>query len=176
MTQAEYQRLSRAVYEYNDNPKKFTDTEAKQIARVAQILGLPFQPESKALQKFFFDLADTALFGLLPEDQRPVSRGEEVFGETRSEKVVSTVANLLGFLVPGTAGIKVGQKIAPALLKKADACCLISSIDSPEEPPEAGDSLTTVTLFVLPSITGAVPLIIVNKLDGTFVPTPPPIL
>ena len=121
MTQAEYQRLSRAVYEYNDNPKKFTDTEAKQIARVAQILGLPFQPESKALQKFFFDLADTALFGLLPEDQRPVSRGEEVFGETRSEKVVSTVANLLGFLVPGTAGIKVGQKIAPALLKKADA-------------------------------------------------------
>lgn len=119
MTQAEYQRLSRAVYEYNDNPKKFTDTEAKQIARVAQILGLPFQPESKALQKFFFDLADTALFGLLPEDQRPVSRGEEVFGETKGEKVAGVLGSILGLIGPGAAGVTVGTKIAPTFLTAA---------------------------------------------------------
>lgn len=53
MTQAEYDRLSRAVFKYNANPNKFTDNEAESIAKVAQMLGLPFKPESKALQKFF---------------------------------------------------------------------------------------------------------------------------
>tara|TARA_X000001388_G_C2234515_1_gene124702 strand:+ start:864 stop:1910 length:1047 start_codon:yes stop_codon:yes gene_type:complete len=119
MKQAEYDRLSRAVFKYNANPNKFTDNEAESIAKVAQMLGLPFKPESKALQKFFFDLADTALLGLLPEDQRPKSRGEDIFGETRGERASSLIANIVGLLSPGAAGVTIGGKIAPKLVEAA---------------------------------------------------------
>ena len=69
------QRAKQIVFGYNENPKDYTDEQAEQIALVAAQLGLPFRPESKALQKFFFDLVDNMAFGALPDDMRPTSRG-----------------------------------------------------------------------------------------------------
>ena len=95
------------VYQYNLNPKKYTDKEAEKIAYIAAQLDLPFKAESKALQKFFFDTVDNLAFGILPESMRPVSRGETVFGETQGEKIAG-VASLLGYLGPGAVGAKLG--------------------------------------------------------------------
>ena len=105
------------VFGYNENPENFTDEQAERIAHVAARLGLPFRPESKALKKFFFDLVDNMTFGALPDDMRPVSRGEKIYGETKGEKLASNLA-LLGLLAPGAAGAKVGAAGARALTKR----------------------------------------------------------
>ena len=93
------ERAQQLVYQYNNNPKDYTDDQAKKVAFLAQQLGLPFRPESKALSKFFFDLTDKALFGLLPDTNRPKSRGEEYFGETAGERTAGALANI-GYLAP----------------------------------------------------------------------------
>ena len=97
------ERAQQLVYQYNNNPKDYTDDQAKKIAFLASQLGLPFRPESKALSKFFFDLTDKALFGLLPDSSRPKSRGEEYFGETSGEKVAGTLSTI-GYLAPLALG------------------------------------------------------------------------
>lgn len=99
------QRAKQLVFAYNENPQNYTDDQAEQVAFVAAQLGLPFRSESKAVQKFFFDLVDNIAFGALPDDQRPVSRGERTLGETKNEKLAGNLA-LLGLLVPGAAGAK----------------------------------------------------------------------
>ena len=110
-------RAKQMVFGYNENPENFTDEQAERIAHIAAKLGLPFRPESKALKKFFFDLVDNMTFGALPDDMRPVSRGQSVYGETKGEKTSSNLA-LLGLLVPGAAGAKVGAAGARALTKR----------------------------------------------------------
>ena len=106
-------RMKAVVFGYNENPKDFTDQQAEQIAYIAAKLGLPFRPETKKLSKFFFDLVDNMTFGALPDDARPVSRGEKIYGETKGEKLSSNLA-LLGLLAPGAAGAKVGAKVGAA--------------------------------------------------------------
>jgi hypothetical protein len=111
------ERAKQIVFGYNENPKEYTDREAEQIAFIAAQLGLPFRPESKALQKFFFDLADNMAFGLLPEDKRPTSRGESVFGETKREKAAGALS-LIGLALPGVAGASIAGTGARALTKR----------------------------------------------------------
>jgi hypothetical protein len=111
------QRAKQIVFGYNENPKDYTDEQAEQIALVAAQLGLPFRPESKALQKFFFDLVDNMAFGLLPDDQRPTSRGESVFGETKTERAARGLS-LLGYAIPGAAGAVAAPRVAKALANK----------------------------------------------------------
>ena len=105
------------VFKYNRDPKKYTDQQAERIAFVAARLGLPFKGESKALQKFFFDLVDNIAFGALPEGMRPVSRGESVYGETGAEKIAG-VASLLGYAVPGALGAKLGTRALSAGMQR----------------------------------------------------------
>ena len=111
------QRAKQIVFGYNENPKDYTDEQAEQIALVAAQLGLPFRPESKALQKFFFDLVDNMAFGALPDDMRPTSRGESVFGETKTERAASALS-LLGLALPGAVGASVARTGARALAKR----------------------------------------------------------
>ena len=110
-------RAKYLVYQYNEDPKKYTDSEAEKIALIAAKMGLPFKPESKAIKKFFFDLVDNLAFGALPEDWRPKSRGESVFGETKAEKVAGLLS-LAGLAVPFAAGAKLGTAVVKAGLKK----------------------------------------------------------
>ena len=105
------------VFKYNRDPKKYTDQQAERIAFVAARLGLPFKGESKALQKFFFDLVDNIAFGALPEGMRPVSRGESVYGETGAEKIAG-VASLLGYAVPGAIGARLGTRALSAGMQR----------------------------------------------------------
>lgn len=101
------------IYDYNLNPKDYTDSEAEKIAAIAARLGLPFRPESKKLQKFFFDLADNLAFGAIPNQMRPKSRGQDIYGETFGERVAGGAGSLLGLAVPITAGARVGSKLLP---------------------------------------------------------------
>ena len=52
------QQAKRIVYDYNLDPSDYTDSEAEKIAVIALQLGLPFRPETKKLQKFFFVYSD----------------------------------------------------------------------------------------------------------------------
>lgn len=88
------------MYQYENDPRQFTDRQAEQIAMLAKQYGFKFARESKPLKKFAFDLADTAMLGMLPNEWRPRSRGESVFGETKSERI----AGGLGTGIPLAAG------------------------------------------------------------------------
>lgn len=113
-------RQARAIVSrYNSDPNLYTDEQAEKIAFLAYRLGVPFRPEKKVLQKFFFELADTATFGLLDDKKRPTSRGETIFGETPQEQLAGTVGGLLGLAVPGAAGYKVSGMVGKNLLTKA---------------------------------------------------------
>ena len=100
------------IQQYNADPSKYTDEEAETIATLANALGTSFRRESKALSKGLFDFADTASFGLLPNDLRPVSRGESVLGETDSEKMAAALGMLGGAV---GSGALIGKGIGMAV-------------------------------------------------------------
>ena len=91
---------------YNEDPRSFTDQEAEMIAGLSNQFGLEFQRESKPLQKGAFDFADIAAFGLLPNEWRPTTRGETVYGETGRDKLAGDVGSLGGLL--GAVGTATG--------------------------------------------------------------------
>jgi hypothetical protein len=92
----------RLLDEYNKNPNQFTDEQAEKIAEVAKAYGVSFKRENKAGRKFAFDMADTALLGLIPNDWRPTSRGQETFGETAVDRIGGAVGTVAG--IAGTGG------------------------------------------------------------------------
>jgi hypothetical protein len=95
--------------QYEDNPSQFSDRQAEQIAMMAEKLGVRFPRESKAIKKFLFDTADTALLGLLPNEWRAKSRGEDIFGETQADKFAGTAGSIAGILGTGGAAF-LGRK------------------------------------------------------------------
>jgi hypothetical protein len=94
------------VDRYNQDPRSFTDEEAEQVASIAASTGLDFRRESKPFSKAGFDFADIATFGLIPNDWRPTSRGESVYGETMPDKIFGGVGSVGGLL--GAAGVAKG--------------------------------------------------------------------
>jgi len=100
------------IQQYNADPSKYTDAEAETIATLANAMGTDFRRESKALSKGLFDFADTATFGLLPNEWRPVSRGESILGETDSEKMAAGLGMLGGAV---GSGALIGKGIGMAV-------------------------------------------------------------
>ena len=94
--------VMRLLDEYNTNPDKFTNEQAGKIAEVAKAYGVKFKRENKAGRKLMFDLADTALLGLVPNEWRPTSRGQETFGETAVDRIGGAVGTIAG--IAGTGG------------------------------------------------------------------------
>ena len=109
-------RLAIALLEqYNSNPNQFSDRQAERIAQIARKHGLRFDRENKFASKLAFDLADTALLGMIPNSLRPVSRGESVFGETRRDRLAGGLGYLgaiptLGAGIAGRGAIMAGGK------------------------------------------------------------------
>lgn len=115
LTSGPVRMVSDIVDRYHLNPDEFTEEQAKKIARLAFEANIAFRPQSKALEKFVFDLTDTALLGLIPNTLRPTNVGEDYFGETESEKFASGAGSLLGL----AAGIGGAFKLGKAGLPKA---------------------------------------------------------
>jgi len=91
---------------YEESPDQFSDNDAEFVARAAFEAGVPFDPETKKTEKFFFDLADTALLGLIPNEWRPERIAEDIYGESQGERFVGDMAGLMGLLIPGAAAYK----------------------------------------------------------------------
>ncbi len=99
------------IEDYNSNPQRYSDGEAETIAVLAQAIGARFQRDGKPFQKGLFDALDTATFGLLPNELRPTSRGESVFGETDDEQLAGALGTGAG-VVGGIGGAyKIGRGI-----------------------------------------------------------------
>jgi len=102
------------VERYNDDPRSFTDEEAEQVASIAASTGLEYTRLSKPFQKAAFDFADIATFGLIPNEWRPTSRGESVYGETTADKIFGGVGSVGGLFGAGAVakGLYKGGKAA----------------------------------------------------------------
>ena len=95
--------IMRLLEDYNADPDAWTDEQAEKIAEVAKAYGLDFDRENKAVRKFAFDTADTALLGLVPNEWRPESRGERTYGETGLDKFAGGAGTLAGIAGGGGA-------------------------------------------------------------------------
>lgn len=98
------------VTDYNKDPSGYTDQEAETIATLANALGVDFRRDSKAMSKGLFELADMASFGLMPNEWRPKSRGESVYGETGMEQIIGGVGQIGGAIAGGYGAAKVAGK------------------------------------------------------------------
>tara|TARA_A100001011_G_C14316539_1_gene848258 strand:+ start:228 stop:713 length:486 start_codon:yes stop_codon:yes gene_type:complete len=109
--------INELIIDYNNNPQRYSDAEAETIAILAQAIGSDFNRESKAFSKGLFDLVDTAALGLIPNEYRPTSRGESVFGETGAERL----AGLLGTGAGVVGGIGGAYKAGRGLMGSSKA-------------------------------------------------------
>lgn len=93
--------VAELVRRYNKGDLDYLPEKQKeQIAMLAAQMGLNFNVKSKPIRKGLFDLADTALLGLVPNSLRPYSVGEEYFGESKADKFSGTLGMLGGAIVP----------------------------------------------------------------------------
>ena len=85
------------VEAYNKNPQKYTDQEAEFIATIAKALGKDFERENQPVKKGLYNLLETVTLGFAPDELKPVSRGETVYGETEADQIGGGLGTLLGF-------------------------------------------------------------------------------
>jgi hypothetical protein len=85
---------------YHNDPRQLTDEQKRQLSKLAWEQGKDFEVESKPISKALFDLVDTAVLGLIPNDWRPYSIGQEYHGETGIDKFAGGAGTVAGF-VPG---------------------------------------------------------------------------
>ena len=86
----------------------------------AQRVGGKFKVENRPIAKGAFDAADMATFGLLPNEWRPTSQGQDVMGETGLDRFAGGVGSIAG-LVGGAAGATKASKAGWDAIKKAFA-------------------------------------------------------
>ena len=116
-----YEIIQNLVDEYHSNPDAFSPEQGERLATQAFESGIPFRPETKKLAKFGFDTADTALFGMLPNQWRPERDGEELYGESEGEKLAGGAGSILGLIPAGFGAgalIKGGLKAGKGMIGK----------------------------------------------------------
>jgi len=105
---------------YNAGSIDLTDDEAELLAMQTKRMGVTkdeFDVESKPLRKGAFDLADMAAFGMLPNEWRPRSPGQDLYGETGLDKFAGGVGSTAGLFTGATGAVK-GTKIGWEAIKK----------------------------------------------------------
>lgn len=106
---SQMQALQELLRRHNAGEINLPDEQVKQLAQMAADTGMEFNPESKPLRKFMFDFADTALFGLLPNEWRPASIGQELHGESFADRTAGSIGSLGGGFASGAAVLKGGK-------------------------------------------------------------------
>jgi len=91
------------INDYNQSPDRYSDEEAEAIAMMAKQLGSHFKKESKPIRKLAYGLAEGATFGLLPDNFKPTSRGETVYGESTIDNIAGGLG-MLGGIATGVGG------------------------------------------------------------------------
>jgi len=105
--------IANLVDQYHAEPDSFTEDQAEKLALIAFETNTPFRPQTKKLKKFFFDLADTALLGLIPNEARPKRVGEDLYGESMGEDIAGAAGSLLGLATGATGAFKLGKAGLP---------------------------------------------------------------
>ena len=96
-----YQLAKSLVDKYNKgNYSWIKDDDKEMIASIAAQHKLDFKAPSKPIRKALFDFADMATFGLLPNEWRPTSIGEEYGFESGIDKFAGGIGSLGGLLNP----------------------------------------------------------------------------
>jgi len=98
--------IKKLIDDYNSDPTRYNDNEAETIAALANAMGKTYKRESRVLEKGLFDLTDTATLGLIPNEWRPVSRGDSVYGDSNREQMGSGLGMLAGALGSGAVVAK----------------------------------------------------------------------
>tara|TARA_R100001463_G_scaffold50443_4_gene100680 strand:- start:948 stop:1664 length:717 start_codon:yes stop_codon:yes gene_type:complete len=97
--------ILRLLSDYNANPNAYSDEDAEIMAQLARAHSVRFKRSGKAGRKLLFDLADTALLGMVPNEWRPQARGDRVFGEKGLDKFAGAVGTGVGMLGLGAGAI-----------------------------------------------------------------------
>tara|TARA_Y100000593_G_C4316098_1_gene340954 strand:+ start:2405 stop:3613 length:1209 start_codon:yes stop_codon:yes gene_type:complete len=92
----QYEVISELLRRYNTGEISLDDQQAEMLAMQAHKLGLDFDVESKPIQKGLFDAADMALFGMLPNEWRPTSPGQELYGESGWDRGAGLLGSVAG--------------------------------------------------------------------------------
>jgi len=106
----EYDTVVELVNRYNNGELDISRKEANQLARKASQYGLEFNVESRPISKGLFDLVDTAAFGMVPNEWRPESAGQDYYGESGIDKFAGGVGSIGGLLTGIGGAIKYGPK------------------------------------------------------------------
>ena len=104
------QSVQELLRRHNNGELDLPDEQVRQLSNTAAALGMKFEAESKPVRKFLFDGADTALFGLLPNEWRPYSIGQEIHGESWIDRQSGTLGQIGGGLATGGLLLKGGKK------------------------------------------------------------------
>ena len=109
----EYKLIKELVRRHNEGLIKLNRDQLDKLALKAYQHGLDFDVQAKPFRKGLFDAADMTLFGMLPNEWRPYSGGQDVYGERGIDKVAGGLGSLAG-LVTGVGG---AIRYAPRVLK-----------------------------------------------------------
>ena len=119
---SQYATIMEMLSRYNSGDLNLTDEEANLLAMQSKRVGRDFKVKSKPFKKGAFDFADMAAFGLLPNEWRPHSQGQDIIGETGWDKFAGGVGSVAGLgtgIGIGTATSKMGwNALKKSFLKK----------------------------------------------------------
>lgn len=116
----EYDLIKELLSRHHSGQADLSDEDAELLAMKAQRFGERFTPESKPFSKGAFDMADMATFGLLPDEWRPYSPGQDIHGETQADKFAGVIGSI-GGMIGGAAAATKGAKMGWNAIKKAFA-------------------------------------------------------
>ena len=94
---------------HNAGALDLPDEQIKQLSQIAAQTGMEFVPEAQPIKKFLFDFADSATFGLIPDEWRPASIGEDLHGESWGDRTAGTIGRIGGGVVSGGLLLKGGK-------------------------------------------------------------------
>ena len=109
------QVLQELVRRHNTGQLDLPDEQVKQLAKAAASAGLKFNVESKPVRKALFDAADTITLGLIPNELRPRSIGEDIFGESLLDRTAGLAGSIGGGFGLGSLALRGGAMALPAI-------------------------------------------------------------
>ena len=114
----QYDITKELLLRYNrgdSDARKLTDEDKELLSLSAAQIGEKFKVEGKPLRKGAFDLVDMGLFGLVPDEWRPRSIGQELHGESQADRAAGTIGTAAGMFTGGALAVKGAQKVAQGL-------------------------------------------------------------
>jgi len=104
------------IRQYNTNPEGFSDERINELMQLSKMYGIDFEPRTsigRLAGSFVGNLADTALFGMVPDKWYPQARttGESIAGGAGSLLGLVPAFGIGGLAYKGAAkGVKAGYQ------------------------------------------------------------------